>query len=165
MRKVLATTTDGSVKLYNSATECAKAHGIAIPTVSRACLHGDSIYGMTFRYINPNGGGLVPTVPHGVPAVLSPFDLCKPAIRKLAGERADEALAWIKERLANKRTGMQVKRLFWAWCRATDFDVKSDDWVAAWKAVGTITHFKDAQDGTSTALPHILTPSHDQKSP
>ena len=137
MKKVLTTLSDGSVKLYNSATECAKAHGIAAGTVSRACLHGDSIYGMTFRYINPNGGGLVPTVPHGVPAVLSPLDLCKPAIRKLAGERANEALAWLKERLAHKPTGMQVKRLFWRWCRTVDFDVKSDDWVAAWKTIDT----------------------------
>lgn len=135
MKKVLFISSDGSVKLYNSATECAKAHGIAIPTVSRACLHGDSIYGMTFRYINPNGGGLVPTVPRGVPAVLSPLDLCQPAIRKLAGERADEASAWIKKRLTHNRTGMQVKRLFWRWCRTVDFDVKSDDWVAAWKTM------------------------------
>ena len=136
MKAVLCTWPDGKQELFPNAQKCADVLGVSIQRVSLNCLHGVRCRECECRYLNPHTGQPISTVPKGVRTHYTVLELARPAIEQLIGDRADEALEWMKYHRPEKLEFSQVPKLFFKWwMRHKEISIDSDEWIAAWKSV------------------------------
>lgn len=125
MKCVCAISKDGTTATWPSAQQCADAIGTTVQCVSHACVHGSLCKGLRLRYVNPFTGE---TLPHGHGHTC--LSMAEPVVRRLAGQHADEALAYMRSKKPERMS--EVKLCFFKWWLTVKIPIASDDWVEAW---------------------------------